>query len=394
MAGRIAAPSHQALVEDLVRLRETGLAKLRQTGLPALADAARLCMAERNLDDAPAIEQTVRTAIAALDSGEYGDAALALFGLSQGLRARSSGERREKAAAKIERSADTFRRRYEPDLLASIADHILIQCADQQLRETREQLEHRHPAESRLAVQWVERFEAYHRMWTPAWALGAELTAYRFTLLEPGRPYDRSPGTDGPDDPGYTQELQAEGYARYALYRWAWLQWQLRQFTLRHGGLWLLSTAAAEQAAADAIYAIDWHVTVFNERDHSWLRNAVAESKGQEMDHFLHLLASTPAGTERWREWQEWCAACGCTWDISTDDDTSVEHFPTADSHRGIRPECQMHAVVAACGTYCDLIESEWHRIADWYHLGDKPIRGVNAAAHYLGWRQGRAADG
>lgn len=391
MVGKTSAPAHEAVVEDLKLLREAGLAKLRQIKLPDLTAVARIAMVDRELEEAPAIEQALREAISALDTGEYGDAALALFGLAPGMRARSPRTRREHAAAEINRSADTFARRYEPDLLASVADQMLIMYADQRLREARTKLERRHPAESRLAVQWVERFEAYHRMWTPAWALGADLTAYRLTMMEPDRPYDRAPGTLGSDDPGHTQERQAERYARDALYRWAWFQWHLRQFTLRHGGMWLLSSSEAETTASDAVYAIDWHVTVFNEADQSWLRNAVAQSRDQESSHFHSLLSSTSAGEARLKEWLHWCQECQCVWDTSNVD-TDDAHFPTPATHAGVRESCQMHAVVAACSLYCDLIEDEWDKIADWYHLSDARGRGRSSADHYKEWRSGLVA--
>ena len=187
----------------------------------------------------------------------------------------------------IERSAEAFQRRYEDNLLADIGDKILKLCEDQELRRARIQLERRNPAESRLAVQWVERFEAYYRIWTPAWALGADLTAYRSTLLDPKRPYDEYLPSG---ELGYTQEAQAEGYAVYALYRWAWFQWNVRQFMLTHGGMWLLSSSDAEIRVADLVYEIGWRVTVYNERDQSWLRNAISQSRGQEFDHFQSML--------------------------------------------------------------------------------------------------------
>jgi hypothetical protein len=390
MAGKTVAPPHSAVVEDLKALREGGLTRLRHQRLDALEDVVTVAMAERDLTSAPAIEQALRESIAALDTGEYGDAALALFGLAPGLRARSSRERREYAAAAIGRSADTFARRYESDLLASVADQLLVMHADQCLREARQKLERRHPAESRLAVQWVERFEAYHRMWTPAWALGADLTAYRLTLIEPGRPYDWAPGTNGPDDPGHTQERQAEGYARDALYRWAWFQWHLRQFMLRHGGTWLLSSSEAETTASDAVYAIDWHVTVFNETDQSWLRNAVSQSRDQESSHFHGLLVSTTVGAARLDEWLNWCQECQCVWDAENVG-TEEAHFPTTAAHAGVAESCQLHAVVAACSQYCDLIEDGWDKIADWYHLSGRRSRGRSSADHYREWRAGLA---
>lgn len=384
MGGDTTELSPGALISDLETLRRAGLAGARHHRLPALQQAAGTVLAASAVSTARKIEELLLLAISELDQGDYGDAALALFGLDPGGRGKNTKDRREAAAEHLGRRADTFQRSYESDLLADVADRIIGLCEDQQLRDARTQLERRHPAESRLAVQWVERFEAYYRIWTPAWALGAELTAYRSTLLEPDRPYDREPGTFGPDDPGYTQEKQAEGYAVYALYRWAWLQWHQRQFMLQHGGMWLLSTTEAETKAGDLLYEIDWHVTVFNERDQSWLRNLVSQTRGQELDHFQSMLTSTVTGTERLGEWLIWCGACQCTWDTNAD---TEGRWPTSATEPGIAETCQLHKVVAACDVYCALIDDEWLKIADWYHLDATYRRGVRSEEMYREWR-------
>jgi hypothetical protein len=387
MAGKSTAPNHGALVEDLLRLRSSGLTGMRRLRLPALGPAAMTVTADRGLDQAPAVEQTLRQAIERLDVGEYGEAATLLFGLALGTRARSAAERRTLAGRVLSRSADTFARRYEANLIADVADSILSLLADQRLRETRTQLERRHPAESRLAVQWIERFEAYYRIWTPVWGIGADLTAYRSTLLEPGRPYDRDPGTLAADDPGYTQESQAEGYARFALYRYAWYQWEIHQFVLKHGGMWLLSTGEAETRVQELNYELDFHVLVFNERDLSWLRRAVAESREQDMGSFLGILSNTTTGEARWEEWLQWCQLCHCTWDVTTEATTEDGYFPTSDTESGISTECRLHLMVKACGQYCDTIDTEWRLIADWYHMDDPLRRGKSDNEVYRRWR-------
>ena len=54
----------------------------------------------------------------------------------------------------------------------------------------------RTPVGSRLAVEWLHRFEAMHQIWAPVTGLGNNLTAYRSTLLEEDRPWDPSSGSD------------------------------------------------------------------------------------------------------------------------------------------------------------------------------------------------------
>ena len=86
------------------------------------------------------------------------------------------------------------------------------------------------PVSSAMPAVWLERFAAYYRMWSSINGLGADLTAYRATMIEAVKHYDRLIGTDGPDDPGYSQDEQAEGYATFALYHYAHFAWLLRQF--------------------------------------------------------------------------------------------------------------------------------------------------------------------
>ena len=225
----------------------------------------------------------------------WGEAGAVLYGLEGGTRGLDEAERRRQAAERFGRSFSTFRQRYESDLISDLADRILEMCREGQLRSAREQLERRHPTESRLAVQWVERFDAYYRIWAAVYALGANLTAYRSTLLEEDRPYDREPGTLGADDPGDTQEGQARGYARQALFSFACVLWEIKQFMASHGGHWLLSTHESERAISDALYTLRWHATCFNDRDHSWLRMIVARSDC-EVHPFLTALSGTDIG--------------------------------------------------------------------------------------------------
>jgi hypothetical protein len=373
-------PSHENLVTDLIQLRAAGLPRVRRLRLPALKAAEELAL-DSGDQSADGIEQVLRKAVAKLEGGPQGEATAILFGLEGGTRGLEEAERRRRAAESFNRSFSTFRQRYELPLVDDLATQVLVLCQEGRLRFAREQLERRHPAESRLAVQWVERFDAYYRVWIPIYALGADLTAYRSTLLEVGRPYDRAAGTDGPDDPGYTQEDQARGYARHALFDYALFLWELKQFMIRYGGHWMLSSGEAETAIADLVYKVSWHPTCYNERDKSWLRVAVSES-GTELHPFLTILTSTDIGRATDLEWQEWVTDCLCEWDIGASQEES-EYFPTSRRHEGVKADCQVHEPIAACGGYCDSIDLEWGTIADWYHLDTKPDHGLSGEQLY-----------
>jgi hypothetical protein len=354
------------LISELKLLRERGLAQLPTLDLVEMVRAALLIEPDPDMDDRARIELSLRRAVEQLGGGPYGEAAGLLFGLIQGTRAHSSRVRREEAAAAIDKVADTFRKRYEPAMIQEIADNLIGLRASQRVRDAWTEMERRHPADSRLAVQWVERFESYYRMWTPTYALAADLTAARSTLLEADRPYDRAPGTDGPDDCGYSQEDQAAGYATFALYRYAWFQWELQQFMIRHGGMWLFASPEAEVAVRDAVYRIGWHVTPFNERDESWLRQTVGSVSQHEMHPFLSVLSSSPMGKATLDEWLGWVNECEC---MLAPSDDKENRTPVPSSPLGVREDCQMHQTISACSTYCMTIDSEWARVADWYQL-------------------------
>jgi hypothetical protein len=375
-------PSQEALITDLKLLRQKGLLRSGELQLPALLAAGRVITADESATDQVVIEIALRKAIERVGGGAYGESAAALFGLEQGTRTRSSRLRRELAGGKLARSADTFRKRYEPTMLAAIATQILALCSEQYARDTREQREPRDPAESAMAVEWLRRFESYYRMWTPICALGNDLTAYRLHLIDPDRLWDRRYGTHGPNDLGHSQEEQAEGYARFALYHYAHFEWELRQFITASGGLWLLSDAEAEQALADAVYEISWQIEL-DERDQSYLRTLVAESPDHELYGFLDRLATASAGQNVEQVWQDWVSTCACAWDPQARSDE--EYFPTSDHHDGIKRDCKVHRVIHACGVYMDLVDQDWKRIADWYRIGEESIAsGLKPDTRYM----------
>jgi hypothetical protein len=375
-------PTESELVAELVTLRDEGLPRLRTLELPALAGAARVVTLDDTSPGHVVIENLLRRAVIRFGGGQFGDGAVALFGLDAGTRGLNSRERREIAADAFGRRFETFRRKQEPLLMTELAGQILGLCAEQRTRDTRAALERAEsPEASAMPRVWLERFAAYYRIWTVVNALGADLTAYRSTLLDAAKPYDRVIGTAGADDPGYSQDEQAEGYATFALFHYAHFAWLLRQFVTLYGGQWLLSDADAESAVAEAVYRIWWH-SPWNERDDSYLRTGVAETPDQEMHGFLERLRSTELGRTTEQAWFEWASTCECSWTVGAG--SEVEYFPTSQHHPQISDECQLHNVVRACGDYLDLIDRDWTRLADWYHVDERERRGVSAEALYV----------
>jgi hypothetical protein len=312
--GDIAVPSYEALLEDIRTVREKGLAHLRRYRVPALQAASQVCDLATSSEQQPAaIEKLLRLAVESLGGGTAADAAEYSLGLTQGTKLWPSGERRKAAAKLYGLSVDRFRKAYEPTLFEQLAEGILTACHDKELRQTRLHMEHRHPADSRLAVQWVERFEAYYRIWTPAYALAANLEAAIKTRRD--EPADHLPWDPDSTEP-YDPLDQADGYGRYALYAYAQFRLELKKFMTRHGGLWLLSDVDTEQQVADAVYRIGWH-NPLNEDDDSWLRRFLADARHEEPQHFAQMLKATNIGSLTLQEWQEYVASCDCP-DLNT----------------------------------------------------------------------------
>jgi hypothetical protein len=219
----------------------------------------------------------------------------------------------------------------------------------------------RHPADSRLAVQWVERFEAYYRIWTPAYALGENLQAALDTYLE--EPSDHLPW-DPDSAVAYDPVRQARGYARSALYNLAQFHLELKRFMSKHGGLWLLSDADVEQNVADAVYRIGWHNSL-NDEDESFLRRHLADSRHEETEHFWNVIQGFPQGLRIHDRWQDMVRdGVGLTTDKQ-------------------KVASQVWLTIAACRDYVRIIDEDWLRIADWYRPGITPDRRVNGARLY-----------
>jgi hypothetical protein len=224
-------------------------------------------------------------------------------------------------------------------------------------------MEQRHPADSRLAIHWLERFEAYFMVWTPVYAFGADLTAYRQTLIDPSSEWEQTT-CDGSTI--YTKEVQADGYGAFALFNLACALGAERHFIARYGGLWLLSSPEAEAQTRDALHAITL-ATSMNERDRSWLRTVMQDADG-ELHGFLSTVRQDPIGRATWEEWKEWLDGCTCFWQPLAHD-PAVEYFPTGRYHGGITPTCSLHQAIEACNNFCTLIEGEWMKVADWYGI-------------------------
>jgi hypothetical protein len=352
MTGENRAPTFEEVMIDLRRVRESGVGRIRQLDLPALSSAAKIAdIAEDELVEPAAISAVLRGATDSLGGGSLQEAAEYLLGLYPGTALWPSKLRRDNAAEQFGVVTETFRKKPEKELLGQIAEAVLSACHDARLRKTRVDMEtRRHPADSRLAVQWVERFEAYYRIWTPAYALAADLQAAIDTYKE--EPSEHPPWNPNSDEP-YDRDKQAQGYGHSALYWLASFWLEVKRFQSKHGGLWLLSDAQVEQDVADAVYRIGWH-NELNDRDESFLRRHLADAKHEEPAQFWDIIQAFPQAEGINERWQRMIiSGVGLTSDHE-------------------KAQAQVWLTIAACHEFCRKIDDDWLRIADWYRTPGK----------------------
>ena len=355
--------THEAVVKELQKVREKSLGGLRRLRLPALHLAASAAaLTTTGVEPEPAaIEDLIRRAVDRFGGGAYQEAAQYTFGLIGGTKFEPSTERRRQAAGVFHVVPDTFRKGHEKLIIEQVAEGILALARDAAMRRANVEMQQRHPADSRLAVAWVERFEAYFRIWTPVYALAADLEAA--LAMYKDEPADHLPwDTDStqPFDPLH----EAWGYARSALYRYTQFLLEIKRFMSRHGGMWLFSDSKRENEISDMIYRINWHNPI-NEENDSWLRRALATTQLEEAHPFYGQLKASTQGEMIHGIWQKF---------VRDGHDAEVAGDTTAS---------QVHSVITACKEYVEALDEEWLLIADWYAPGSTKPSGVSATELY-----------
>ena len=364
----VVPPDRGDLFEELMHIRRLGIAALGRRSYPALE---RAVIAAGRIDPgesvgAYAVEQIIRDAAVQI-GGDLGDAALLIFGLEEGARSDSPTELRKMGAEACGVSVSQFRHRHEHIIRDQIAHLIETEIHQHRLHVSALRRDVRSPVASRLAIEWLDRFEAMYSMWNSLTGVGNDLSAYRSTMLEEDRPWDGAGG-----DEEYTQEIQAAGYVTAALFHHTTFLCRLRDFQKRYGGLWLLPEASVESALADAAHRAVL-TSPNNERDDSYLRSLLDGVPEQEFDGFLRAIKDDEIAMSIHDEWQDWVATCGCSWDLGSRQGREI--FPTAINNTLISDQCDMHMLISACNDYCLLLDDSWDQIADWYRDAPKPYR-------------------
>lgn len=357
MAAQIRYLEHDDIVRELKRVREHGLSATRRLSLPNLQEATvRSGIGVAGNINPAAIEELIRKAVPHLGGGTHQEAAAVTFGLLPGTKLTKGTDRRRQASRLLGVAPETFRRKHEGELIDEVAEGVLALCHNQAMRIAHFNMEQRHPADTRLAVAWVERFEYYFRIWTPVYALKADLEAALAT-------YNMEPADHLPWDPDSVRAFdpveQAQSYGRSALFWYVSYLLAVKRFIDERGGMWLFSDPQVEDFVTDAVFRIGWHNPI-NEENDSWLRRKLADSRHQEAEHFYRTLEASSVGEDILGVWQKF-----------------VRDGHDAEA-RGDTSASQVHSTVVACEDYRSAIDNDWLKIADWYAPGSKAPRGLD----------------
>jgi hypothetical protein len=335
-------------VKELGEVRRAGLTKLRSTATASLQDCAERVSGSR---EPSGVEALLRRSVDRLEGGELGESASYLFGLEAGTRGRSPTELRRLAADRVYGiSSENFRKLREPTVIRQVAEAILALCVDMNMRDEHAKLTERHPADTRLAVQWVDRFQDYYRLFYPASALATSLVKTRQAFLS---------NQSGKSE---NQRRSPQDSIVAALYFYASFHHEHKKWRLKYGGLYLFSSPTVELRIADAVYAI-CSLNSLTQRQDSLLRIAISNSD-EEMEPFLNTLEATPDGQALVQEFANWCSTCHCVWREGSEIMGRSHHIP---GEPGIALECQPHQVIQACDEFMALVDDDWAMIADWY---------------------------
>jgi hypothetical protein len=290
-----------------------------------------------------------------------GLAVAALLGLTEGTANSPITDRETRAAQHLSITRDAFKKRasgHAQRLLARYAEALLEQEGQHRLRKIRRsQAQRRLPEHTRLGIRWVERFETYYRIWGPATGI---LNEVNLALLHPAG------------------QARHEEAVLNSFYFMGLYDHRLERFDREQGALWILPSAAADQAVADSAWQIGKSCPL-PLVDRSYLRGLFREY--EELDPFHEQLKTDQRLKDLFKVWRNWLnQECAC--------DERVRQFNWA--HLGMYPNpdllataCEPHRMIAACHTIYVTLEIEWRRLSDFY-IDDSPPSQVQPFAQLL----------
>jgi hypothetical protein len=266
--------------------------------------------------------------------GERNGPAATLLGLATGTRGTLLKHRRQLVADQLFISVAHLRTsEREIALIEGVAEELYALDSAYRLRHKHRTQREREPPRSRLGVDWLDRHQAYRRVWTPVEAMRRDVVVL-LGLLQ--------------DESQHSSIVE-----RLILITWRYAQFitELERFVIDYGGLWLLADVESEVAAAQAVQRLTFLVPL-GEADDSWLRLSLLDSESGELEPFADRIEREDAGQEVLGAWLEWAKVFACT----TGCDPSV-------------PGCRVHQWLEAADELSELLDADWLAVADWYRL-------------------------
>jgi hypothetical protein len=313
-----------ATLLDLASVRRRSAGDQKTQRLAALRQLIK--DAAGNIDDNVTDEINLRRAVTKPDK-KPGPALLAQFGLRPGTRRMTMAQKKEVAAAAYGRSVKTLSRDL-PTLISILAAEIEMIEDTEERREARDRIERDEPVRPSLAVDWMDRMQAYYRIWSSVAGIQGDL----IIALKMRR--------DSVEEATYIDRLHI------ALWHWVEFSLKLDRFMEEYGGVWLLTDDEDEERVATAISHI-WRHPPFNDRMHSQLRKVGRDAKG-EYDDFLLIIETNPLVQDLAERWRKWFEGCSCELDKPDTD-------------------CEVHELLDDCQVYIDLIDRDFDRLVPWY---------------------------
>lgn len=267
-----------------------------------------------------------------------------LMGLATGVRGALLKQRRPLVADMLGISVDHLRTSgREARLIEALADELYAADSAYRLRHRHRTEPERQALDSRLGVDWLERFQTYRRVWTPLYAARNDV----WVLLT----YFRE-GVD-----------QADIGDRLVNIAWRWAQFQIEldHFISEYGGMWLLSNSEAEYVLTDALHRAELSVP-FGEMDDSWVRTVLKDTKHQDLDPFRDAMLSQDLGREMLKGWADWGRICHCYLD-----------------HPAVE-RCVVHRWINAVDEVSQILDEDWLLVADWYRIPREPPSNLDTA--------------
>lgn len=197
------------------------------------------------------------------------------------------------------------------------------------------------PADASVLARWIDLHIGYGRVWTPVYALQADIVAWHEARQLPQH-----------------DQLEAT-YVSSSLWWYARFLVAVYRHMEEYGGLWLLADREAEVAVSNAVYRLEWHPPFAPEQD-SYLRVSLRADEHHDYLPFVDRL-SRDRGAEVLSRWRTWLDSCDCRADEPS-------------------RRCEVHETARACDTFCRLIEEDWDRVVGRSRQAAIDVHGISTS--------------